>query len=524
MELKMGYARAFPLIAASLVGSVSLAGYANAQSDPYALDRLFLTSNDWVPLGEVISFSSATAVANYFGANSNPAALATEFYDGYNSSDGPANMLFARLPALPARAHLYGAYIPDPKLANIQKIAGPIAITSEGYNYSGSINLSGATTFKDAAADIRNALNKNLPIAAQTTGSSIAPVSVSFQGSISYGTLTVTSVSSGSIQIGSYISGTGIPSGAQITSQISGTPNGAGKYGLFVREGTISSEPMMDNYGVLTVGSVSSGTVAIGQQVTNGSRGSGNNIAQHTAIEDNISGSGAGSKWVVDLTQNVAGENMEMTGAPLSVAYRAVKGATGNSGYFFIQQWPSFNFSSSTLSYATSATGSAATLLGLAEGSGFGDSGPGSVAYLSSPGLVVQPGSAFCPVQDCVSDATFMADLISAENNQWSTFQTTYSPKAATPPGEQAALQAWAESTNGQYTYLQGWSSKTPPIVDSLPPSAVSALALSPAAVVPEPSTWAMAFLGFAGLSLARKWRMRTSVPYWWVGLSKRAS
>ena len=427
----MRYARAFPLAGACLIGSASLLGTAYAQSDPYELDRLFLTSNDWVPVGEVLSFSSATAVANYFGAGSNPANLATEFYDDYNSSDGPANMLFARLPALPARAHLYGAYITDPQLANIQKIDGTLAITSEGYNYKGTVNLSGATSFKDAATDIRDALNKKLPVAAVTTGSSIAPVSVSFTGSISYGNLAVSSVSSGTIQIGSYISGAGIPSGAQITSQISGTPGGAGDYGLFVREGTISSEAMTDNYGVLTVGSVSSGTVAIGQQVTNGSRGSGNNIASHTAIEDYLGGgAGAGSMWVVDKAQTVTSENMTMTGAPLSVAYRAIKGDNGEKfGYFFIQQWPNFNFSSSTLTYAT---GSAAAPLFLADGSG---------AFLSSPGLVVQPGSAFCPVENCVSDATFMTDLIDAGYNQWSTFQTTYDPKAATPPGEQSALE-----------------------------------------------------------------------------------
>jgi hypothetical protein len=105
-ELKMRYARAFPLAGICLIGWASLLGAAYAQSGPYALDRLFLTSNDWVPVGEVLSFSSATAVANYFGAGSNPANLATEFYDDYNSSDGPANMLFARLPALPARANL----------------------------------------------------------------------------------------------------------------------------------------------------------------------------------------------------------------------------------------------------------------------------------------------------------------------------------------------------------------------------------------------------------------------------------
>ena len=226
-------------------------------------------------------------------------------------------MLFTRYPDLPARAHLYGANIRDMSLAKLQAINGSLTITSEGYNYSGSINLSGATSFVSAANIIANALNKNLPIAAVTTGSWIAPVSVSFTGSISYGNLTVSTLLPGSgIEIGSYISGPGIPAGAQITSQINGTPNGVGTYGLFVREGVVSSETITESYGVLTVGSVGSGTVAVGQQVTNGTRGSKDNILAHTAIEDNLNGSGAGSTWVVDLAQNVAAEDVTMPGLP----------------------------------------------------------------------------------------------------------------------------------------------------------------------------------------------------------------
>ena len=48
--------------------------------------------------------------------------------------------------------------------------------------------------------------------------------------------------------------------------------------------GQISSEAMTESYGVLTVGSVSSGTVADGQQVT------GAGILPDTAIESNLSG------------------------------------------------------------------------------------------------------------------------------------------------------------------------------------------------------------------------------------------
>ncbi len=67
----MRYVWAFPLIVASLVGSASLPERANAQ---YAVDRLFLDPSNDTPLNEVLSFSSETAVANFYAVNS--AALA----------------------------------------------------------------------------------------------------------------------------------------------------------------------------------------------------------------------------------------------------------------------------------------------------------------------------------------------------------------------------------------------------------------------------------------------------------------
>ena len=58
---------------------------------------------------------------------------------------------------------------------------------------------------------------------------------------------------------------------------------------------------MTETYGVLTVGAVTSGTVAVGQQVT------GAGVLPLTAIVSNLSGSGPGSTWLVDNAQTVAG-------------------------------------------------------------------------------------------------------------------------------------------------------------------------------------------------------------------------
>ena len=249
-------------------------------------------------------------MANYYGATSKEASLANEFFAGYGGTS--ATMLFTRYGG-ERRPHLLGANISNLTLNQLQSISGSLAITFQGYTYSGPINLSGVESFKAAASAIQTTLNSDLQVAAVTAGSSIAPVSVSFTGSVNGELLQVTSVSSGSIELGAKISGPGIAAGSQIVTQLEGTPGGAGLYALFAGTGTVSSETMTETYGVLTVGAVTSGTVAVGQEVT------GAGVLPYTAIDGNLSGSGPGSTWLVDNAQTVAGENLTMTAAPLSV-------------------------------------------------------------------------------------------------------------------------------------------------------------------------------------------------------------
>ena len=67
---------------------------AGTYSSPYALNRLFLVWQNTTPENAVLSFNSATAVANYYGATSSEASLANEFFAGY--ADTSATMLFTR--------------------------------------------------------------------------------------------------------------------------------------------------------------------------------------------------------------------------------------------------------------------------------------------------------------------------------------------------------------------------------------------------------------------------------------------
>ena len=428
--------------AADPAGTYSAEGASAPTMDPagtystqFALDRLVLDpGNDLSPY-KVVSFNNETAVANYFGVSSAEAELASDYFTTYGSS---ANMLFVRYPVDGSRAHVFGANISGMTLAQLQAINGTLSITSQGYTISASVNLKNVQGFTGAGVAITNALNANLPVAAATTGSSIAPVSISFTATLdSTGLLDVTSISSGTIEIGAEISGAGVPTtGAQIYSQESGTPGGVGVYNLFSAIGNIASpETMTETYGILTVGSVSSGAVADGEEVTDTTGG----VLSYTAIEDNLSGSGAGSTWLVNNAQTVASESMTMTAAPLQVGYLTVTGATENSNYFFVSQNGNFAFDLSSLSYMG---GTAAGPLGLTQASG---------AFVSSPGQIVTDPSAW------------MNNFVQNESDQFGSFQTDWTQLAQLAPEQQDALEAWAQSTGGQFQFLQNYTGSTPP-------------------------------------------------------------
>jgi len=131
------------------------------------LTRLFLDPNTTTSATGVLSFNSAAAVADYYGATSFEASLANEFFAGYGGA--PATMLFTRYSGGGGRPHLYGANISNLTLKDLQSISGTLSIDFQGLTwpepitYSGSINLSGVRSFSEAAEKIQNALNSNLP-------------------------------------------------------------------------------------------------------------------------------------------------------------------------------------------------------------------------------------------------------------------------------------------------------------------------------------------------------------------------
>ena len=268
--------------------------------------------------------------------------------------------------------------------------------------------------------------------------------SISFTGYTNRSHLFVTSISSGAIEIGGLISGRGLKPGSQIINQLSGTPGGVGEYSLIFGPGSVSTpETIKETYGVLTVGSVNSGAVAIGQEVT------GAGVLPLTAIDGNLSGSGPGSTWIVNNAQTVAGD-ITATAPPLAVSL-------DNNDFFDVQPngYFGFDLNPSDLSYMS---GTAAAALGLTQASGAIDSSPGG----QHPTV-----------------AQFMNNLVQHETNQFGSFQSNIFRL-------DQALAAWAQSTD-LYQFLT--THLTTPRAGSSAPTTDPAGTFSPAgASAPTPA------------------------------------
>lgn len=222
------------------------------------LNGMNLDSGTRVPIGTVGEFASQSAVADYFGSGSTQDVAAGVYFGGWSGSlQKPANMLFTQYPVSAVAAYLRGGDISAVALATLQGYNGTLTIVIDGASYSGSVNLSGATSLSNAASLIATALNTS------------PPTEASFTGSISTTTLTVTAVGSGGLGVGSIIHGAGVTASTTITALGTGT-GGTGTYTVNNSQ-TVGSEAMTATATVTCTYDSTSGAFLIGSGITGGS-------------------------------------------------------------------------------------------------------------------------------------------------------------------------------------------------------------------------------------------------------------
>lgn len=196
-----------------------------------ALDiiAIMLTNSARVPIGAVQPFASAADVKAYFGPNSTEGALATVYFNGFDDSQAlPASVLFAQYPESAVGAWLRGAPV-GITLAQLKALAvGSISIPINGASIvAASVDLSGATSFSNAASIIQAAFTATQ---ATASGNTIAGTTLTLGGTIT-----------GTWAPGQTVVGSGVTANTHILSLISGTPNTSGATYLLDKSMTVGS-------------------------------------------------------------------------------------------------------------------------------------------------------------------------------------------------------------------------------------------------------------------------------------------
>lgn len=159
-------------------------------------------------------------------------------------------------------------------------------------------------------------------LAGATATGTISAQTGSWTGSIAGDVMTVTGAVTGLVVPGGILSGTGVLTGTQVLSQISGTPNGDGTYYVSLSQ-TVAATTISETYGLFTAVSAQTGTWAVGD-VLAGSGGGG--VTAGTKITGFGTGTGGLGTYYVQTTQTVTSTaitsvlNVETSWIAMSVA------------------------------------------------------------------------------------------------------------------------------------------------------------------------------------------------------------
>jgi hypothetical protein len=130
------------------------------------LNGLILTESTEVPIGSVLGFATAADVSNFFGATSPEANAANIYFLGFdNSTKKPGTLLFAQYPDADVAAYLRSASLAGMTLDQLKALSGPLIVTVDGTQQtSGTIDLSGATSFSAAAQLIESGFTSDVDV------------------------------------------------------------------------------------------------------------------------------------------------------------------------------------------------------------------------------------------------------------------------------------------------------------------------------------------------------------------------
>lgn len=408
-------------------------GVLGAAGNQLNMIGLIVSRNTRVPIGTVQPFATPANMSAFFGATAQDTLLGNVYFTGFvNASGVPQSVLVAQMPTTTVPAYLRGGNISVLSIPQLQGINGTLNVTVDGYVRTGNINLSGASSYSAAGALVATTLNTTPATLATTTGS-IGPQTASFVGSISGSVLTVTQILGGGIIINGGLMGTlgGVAANTYVTGQLSiasGSAGGLGSYAVSVPQAVVSGT-MAQTYGLLTIATVSSGTLSLGQTVT----GTGVLPSAATVITQLGTAVGTVGTYYINNTQTLGTVALTTQPSPVTVTFDSISGA--------LILTSSVTGAQSTVSYAT---GPAAPLL----------------FWTAATSAVLSQGA------NPMTPGQFMSSVTTVTTN-WATFLTAFDPDFGVPGGAQKLLfSQWTSQApqNQSYAYIT-WDTDPAPTI-----------------------------------------------------------
>jgi hypothetical protein len=265
-------------------------------NSPYACTRLFITNPNDVTSGydPNFTFTSSTAVCNRFGTGPICSA-AQNFFAGTSGFACTPTMVVIRFCALGCRPHYHSGNLAS---ATFATGGGAVNVTLNGVTFqTSSISITGSSTPSSLGSALKSAINGSLPTVAATTGSTLTPESATFTGGESGALLDVTSgLPAGGLTIGAVPCDT--PLGAPTLAACTGSgllPSANNRiiwpaygqnpttqnpwqavvqasYSVLAAPTPLTSptspEVITENWMVLTIGTLTSGIISTGSELS----------------------------------------------------------------------------------------------------------------------------------------------------------------------------------------------------------------------------------------------------------------
>lgn len=141
-------------------------GVIGTGANPLSLNAIFIDKDAKIPTSGLLEFYDRAGVAEYFGSDSDQAALAGVYFNGFDTATRrPGTLFFAGYAETARAGWVRGQSLAGVTLDELKAITGTLTVVVDGGSaVNASIDLSAATSFTNAASIIEAAIGATVDV------------------------------------------------------------------------------------------------------------------------------------------------------------------------------------------------------------------------------------------------------------------------------------------------------------------------------------------------------------------------